>query len=334
MFSMNVINPMISESNEANKPAETSKKLSKLDVLKKTSGAFRMDANRGLVFSAGTLVRSVFMGGIGFLVGYGVGLLLNKYVLDEEEEVNPYFTAVIGALLGYGMSSAYAVGDYKNFKASDIVSGLKNLSVKTFEMTHRMLQFNLERQYIGALIGLIRHAFGGEKLSEDNSGWAKFIKGIDNFTGLQLVQSAEEVIYDKNGKFSAFNTESVSESAKNAFSNVTSPSMLLFSAGTAIAAPLLGPAFLNSPFVGTFMQYMNMAQGFFEDKGLTNDFANTFWEEGVKEQLISLFVVLGLGETQEDLEKHKLQKLFKNYLMKLQMEILIQVLSWEQKHQH
>lgn len=293
MFSINVINPMLSE---ANKVPETTKKDLKFgDVLKKTSGAYK-SVNGNLVYSGTTLARSIIMGVVGFGAGYGLGLLLNKF--KDGDGIIPFVTATLLALAFYGASSAIATGGYGNLKFSNITEGLRTISVKTFQMTNRMLQFNLELQYFGALIGLIRHAAGGKKLSEDNSWWGKFIRAIDNFTGFGVVSSAEALIYDEEGNFSkstVFNREGVNESAINSLSGVLSPSMLLFSAGTTIFMPLLNPALMNSPILGMLMQYINKGMSWLENQ----DFLNTFCEEGFREKVSGIFFGKALGESTE-----------------------------------
>ncbi|MBR3627216.1 MAG: hypothetical protein IKN42_00030 [Elusimicrobia bacterium] len=133
-----------------------------------------------------------------------------------------------------------------------------------------------------------------------------FMEWFDSATELFFFNNAKQILIDKGilpngisiGEGEGYDYSSYEEyrqdfisrtgyglasysATDNYIQMVTNPSMWLFSLGTSFFQPLLGPALVNMPGIGTVMQLFNLAG----DK-IDSEAVNTFMEEGIKEQLI------------------------------------------------
>ena len=239
-------------------------------------------------FSGKVLAQTWGSAGLGGLAGYGVVSLTNATGLTDD--LNPWIGAGLGAAGGIGISNASLLGSYSKETLTTLLSNLNPVTLynRSFEMINRIEAFNLRFSYGMAMTnqatgGWLLNNLGGGVSERDASGKVigepTLLDKIDDFSGLHFFSSAKQ-LSDSAVGFGLYNTAEVKKSGENFEQMISTPNMWVFSLATGVAQPILGPALLNMPGVGTAMQYMNTIADL-----MPNETLQTGWEEGVKEQL-------------------------------------------------
>ena len=239
-------------------------------------------------FSGKVLAQTWTSAGLGGLAGYGAVSLTNATGLTDD--LNPWIGAGLGAAGGIGISNASLLGSYSKETLTTLLSNLNPVSLynRSFEMINRIEAFNLRFTYGMAMTnqatgGWLLNNFAGGVSERDASGTVigepTLFDKIDDFSGLHFFSSAKQLSDNAVG-FGLYDTTEVKKSGENFEQMISTPNMWVFSLATGVAQPILGPALLNMPGVGTAMQYMNTIADL-----MPNETLQTGWEEGVKEQL-------------------------------------------------
>ena len=80
LFTIHVINNLMSQQQPDQKEASFG------DIVKRTSGMYKLNANGQLVFSKAIFARSLILGAAGFGIGYGIGVAVNKIFGEDDED--------------------------------------------------------------------------------------------------------------------------------------------------------------------------------------------------------------------------------------------------------
>ena len=147
-------------------------------------------------------------------------------------------------------------------------------------MINRIEAFNLRFTYGLAMTNqltggrLLRNSVSerneqGELVDPDN---ATVLDKIDDFSGLHFFSSAKD-LSDSATWIGLYGTDEVGEAGERFEQMISTPNMWTFSLATGGLQPILGPALLNMPGVGTAMQYMNTIADL-----MPNETLQTGWE--------------------------------------------------------
>ncbi|MDR1017687.1 MAG: hypothetical protein LBM02_03190, partial [Lachnospiraceae bacterium] len=265
------------------------------ESLKSTLGpmlGFSKNSLGQYVFSISTLAKTWGITFIGAGIGAGIGALV-VFVLNLSEGKNDkdsniatgvFIGMAAGAVFGVGFANALVAGAYNGFKVNFLTS-LKSLPQNTLNMVINMSLISARMPFAIAVVDRIYYLISGGKSLADIS----FFKVLDTLTGLDLFKNASLL------STSGFSSESINETFSKSFETFTSTQMWVFGAVVGLLQPIIGAALVYSPGIGTIMQPLN---AFGELSFMHGETLQYFYEEGFKEQMISVVGSILFGNSQ------------------------------------
>ena len=261
-------------------------------------------------FSGMNLLKVWGSGIAGSLIGAALVPLMAWLFADngkEEDEPNYGQLALIGAgiglIVGLGFGGSWINGKYENLGGRIKASLFGNLSeaeagqlplLARYEMP---IALNSLKTSINMSIMSTRLTFASAILNKflSSIGLEHFISSdgpfgiIDKVTGLGMFKKGE-ILSKKD-----FSQESMNDIFNQSFDQMMNPQSKVFSLFTVVLQPILTPALMSSPFLGTVMQPIASAgtSGFIQQ----NEAIRYLYENGVKERLSGVLGKLIFGDS-------------------------------------
>ena len=170
-----------------------------------------------------------------------------------------------------------------------ILTGISNMFTQSFEMINRIALFNARMTYLVAGIGALDRQTLGIMGKIADTPLGRALNWIDENT-LQFGSRAKALLD------SGFSIEQIAAVDKANSDMVTSGSMWMFSLGTSVGMPILGPALQHMPGLGTIMKVLNRFGDNLDNK-FNNETINTIYEEGFKENVAGAFGKVVFGDS-------------------------------------
>ncbi|MDR1025917.1 MAG: hypothetical protein LBL47_00825, partial [Lactobacillus sp.] len=248
------------------------------------------------------------------LVGSVIGALLVPLIAwlssddNEDNDDNNYLTlaligAGVGLVIGLGFGGAWINGKFENLggrlketifgKLSDSESGQLPLIVRfespiaanALKMSINMSIMNTRLAFASAIGQKFLIKIGLGDIVTDPDG-ALVI--IDKVTGMGLLEKGTS-LNDSN-----FSKEAINDVFLQSFEQMTNPQMIVFSSIVQVLQPILTPALLSSPGLGTIMDPI-VAVG--ESGFMKNEAMSYLYENGIKERLAGVVGKLIFGDS-------------------------------------
>ncbi|MDR1474195.1 MAG: hypothetical protein LBS38_00685 [Endomicrobium sp.] len=311
-----------------------------LDSIKRTFsglvGRTVTDAEAGVVlgsFSAWNLAK-VWGSGIVGLILFGALFPLFAFLFgndDEEDDVEgdedpesakrrkkQYYIKFMligmgaGLVVGLGFGNAWINGKYGSLKETlkNILGPNSPILLNSYRVSFQMSIISTKLAFGSALFSKFLELIGEDNLIREGGPFAI----VDEATGLGFFEKGQD-IYKSN-----FDQKTINWFFKKNFEQFINPQTRVFSGIITVLLPILGPALLNSPFLGTIMGPLASAgnSSFIQQ----SEAVKYIYENGIKERLAGILGKLIFGDSMagqifqelfdampEDTNKSKLEQL-------------------------
>ena len=261
-------------------------------------------------FSGMNLLKVWGSGIAGSLIGAALVPLMAWLFADngkEEDEPNYGQLALIGAgvglIVGLGFGGSWINGKYENLGGRIKASLFGNLSeaeagqlpllaryempiaLNSLKTSINMSIMSTRLTFASAILNKFLSSIGLEHLISSDGPFGI----IDKVTGLGMFKKGE-ILSKKD-----FSQESMNDIFNQSFDQMMNPQSKVFSLFTVVLQPILTPALMSSPFLGTVMQPIASAgtSGFIQQ----NEAIRYLYENGVKERLSGVLGKLIFGDS-------------------------------------
>ncbi|MDR2437361.1 MAG: hypothetical protein LBD17_04775, partial [Endomicrobium sp.] len=238
------------------------------------------------------------------LIGAGVGLVAG--IGFGGAWINGKYTGLIGRIKAslFGSISQGEAG-----KLPLIARFESPIAMNALRMSISMSLMSTRLTFAAAAINRLLTWMGFEKIISSKGPFGV----IDKITGLGIFEKSEDLV-EKN-----FSRDCMNDFFKASFAQLRNPQTKVFVVFIAVLQPILTPALMNSPIVGTIMHPIASAgnAGFMQ-----NETIKYFYENGIKERLSGVLGKLIFGdsmaaeifqelfdETPDDMNKTKIEQL-------------------------